>query len=194
MSERLTPDDILYAYQMGYFPMAEPDDGEIYWHSPDPRAVMPLQKIKVPRSVRKSIKKYNYIFRVNSAFEQVIRACADREETWISEEIIELYTELNRMGFSHSVETWHDNKLVGGLYGISINAAFFGESMFTKMEDSSKAAFYHLVERLKKKKYLLLDSQYINIHTKNLGAIEVTREQYMILLDRALKIPRNFDD
>jgi leucyl/phenylalanyl-tRNA--protein transferase len=124
----------------------------------------------------------------------VIRACADREDTWINEEIIECYIELNKLGYVHSVETWEKGVLVGGLYGVSINAAFFGESMFNLVPNASKAAFYALVERLKNRGFLLLDSQYINDFTKKLGAIEISKSQYQFFLEKSLKIPCSFVD
>lgn len=192
METLIKPEDILYAYQSGYFPMADSFDNEIYWHNPDPRAIFPFNKIKPPRSLKQTLKKRNFLFKVNSDFEQVIRRCADREETWISEEIIQLYCILNRMGYSHSVETWENGEMVAGLYGVSINSAFFGESMFTSVTDGSKAAFYHFVELLKKKDFILLDSQYINRHTRNLGAVEISRERYMNILEMALAKPNHF--
>lgn len=194
MSERLTPEDIVYAYRMGYFPMAESREGDVYWHSPDPRAIIPLDKIKVPRSVRQSVRRNRFECKVDYDFTQVMRLCADRDETWISEEIIQAYSLLHRMGIAHSVETWQEGNLVGGLYGLAIGAAFFGESMFTKISDASKAAFYHLALRLRKRNYILLDSQYINTHTKNLGAVEIPKELYLIILQKALKIPCIFKD
>ncbi|MFW5663323.1 MAG: leucyl/phenylalanyl-tRNA--protein transferase, partial [Bacteroidota bacterium] len=149
--------------------------------------------VKLPRSLKQSIKKYNFRFTVNNAFEEVISACADREETWISDEIIENYLKLHHMGHAHSVETYIDDELAGGLYGVSLGGAFFGESMFNNISDASKAAFYHLVKRLKLKGFILLDSQYINEHTKMLGAIEVPRDFYLKQLTRALTLPVDFD-
>jgi leucyl/phenylalanyl-tRNA---protein transferase len=186
LREGLTVEELLYAYQVGYFPMADSYDGEIYWHSPDPRAIFPIDKIKVPRSVRQSISRMNFSFRIDTSFENVMRACSLREETWINEEMIDIYTRVHKMGFAHSVETWVDDALVGGLYGITINGAFFGESMFNSMPDASKAAFYILVERLRERGFVLLDSQYINDFTKQLGAVEIPKTVYLSILNYSL--------
>lgn len=173
--------------------MAESEDGNIYWHSPDPRAIFPFEAMRMPRSLRQSIRKYAFEFKIDTAFELVIRSCAAREETWISEEIIDLYSELHYLGYAHSVETWQNGNLVGGLYGVAINAAFFGESMFNFLPDASKASFFYLVELLKKQGFLLLDSQYINDYTRSLGAIEIPKKIYMDKLRTALKVRRLFE-
>lgn len=192
MRENITVEDVLFAYRIGYFPMAEPDDGKIYWHCPDPRAIFNIYKIKTPRYIKKMIKNMNLRFTINEDFEFVIRNCANRKETWISEEIIEVYTELHKMGFAHSIETWSENNIIGGLYGVAINGAFFGESMFNFVENASKAAFYFLVEWLKSRGFLLLDSQYINNFTRNLGAIEISKAEYLKLLGEALRLKCSF--
>lgn len=192
MKTILVPELLLQAYSEGYFPMAESKDGEIYWHSPDPRAIIPFHSIKIPRKIRSKIRKENWTFRIDSAFDTVLRKCADREETWINEEIIQNYSELNYMGFAHSVETWKDREMVGGLYGVTIGGAFFGESMFNDVADSSKAAYYFLIEHLKAEAFALLDSQYINPHTELLGAIEIPRDEYMLLLKAAINLPCKF--
>ncbi len=172
--------------------MAEPDDGKIYWHCPDPRAIFNIYKIKTPRYIKKMIERMNLKFTINKNFEFVIRSCANRKETWISNEIIEVYLDLHKMGFAHSVETWAEDKIVGGLYGVAINGAFFGESMFNFIENTSKAAFYFLVDWLKSRGFLLLDSQYINNFTRNLGAIEISKAEYLKLLGQALKLKCSF--
>ncbi|MCS6809288.1 MAG: leucyl/phenylalanyl-tRNA--protein transferase [Bacteroidota bacterium] len=187
----LTPDLLILAYQQGYFPMAEPD-GEMYWHSPDPRAIIPLDGVRISRSLRKTLAKNIYDIRINTAFHDVITGCADREETWISAEIIDVYTELHERGFAHSVEAWHQGALVGGLYGVAIGGAFFGESMFSRMPDSSKVAFVHLVEHLRSRRFILLDSQYLNPHIQRLGGIEIPRSEYMRRLGIAINIPCSF--
>ncbi len=184
---------VIQAYSEGYFPMAESADGEIYWHSPDPRAIIPLGDIKIPRSMRQVIKKRDFDFTFNNNFEFVIRKCADREETWINEEIIQTYVDLNSHGYAQSVETWQDGQIVGGLYGVSIGGAFFGESMFNLVSDSSKAAYYALTNRLNERGFALLDTQYINPHTEMLGAIEVSRGHYLMLLKKAIKLHCKFD-
>jgi leucyl/phenylalanyl-tRNA---protein transferase len=192
MSEDFTSDILINAYSQGYFPMAE-EKGEIYWHCPDPRAVIPLDKIKKPRSLTKYSRKNNFKYSVNSDFEFVIRACSDRQETWISSEIIDIYLDLHKKGFAHSVETWSGNEIVGGLYGISLGAAFFGESMFNNKNDAAKAAFYYLAEYLKSRGFILLDSQYINPFTQQLGAVEIRKKDYIKKLEQALIIPITFD-
>ena len=144
----------------------------------------------MPRSVRKSLN--NFDIRVDTAFEQVILACADRDDTWISKDIVDTYSELHRMGYAHSVEAFAGDRLVGGLYGVAIGGAFFGESMFFLQRDASKVAFYCLVDLLRKNGFLLLDSQYLNEHTQNLGAIEIPKYQYFILLNEAIALDCSF--
>jgi leucyl/phenylalanyl-tRNA--protein transferase len=178
---------ILLGYSQGLFPMAD-ENGLIEWHSPNPRAIFPLYDLKMPRSLRKLIEKERFHFTMNECFEEVIKNCANRQETWISEDIIELYTELHHQNFAYSIETWKDGKLVGGLYGISIMKAFFGESMFSLESGASKAAFYYLVDILKANKILLFDTQYLNEHTEKLGAIEISRSKYHQLLKEAMKV------
>ncbi len=182
----LTPELVLVAYQQGYFPMAEPD-GELYWHCPDPRAIVPLDAVQVSRSLRKTIAKEIYDIRFDTAFAHVIRCCGNREETWISDDIVDVYSRLHFQGYAHSVECWHEERLVGGLYGVSIGGAFFGESMFSTMTDSSKVAFVALTERLKQRGFTLLDSQYINPHMERLGAVEIPRSLFMVELEHALR-------
>lgn len=194
MDEITCPELVLRAYQEGFFPMAESEGGEIYWHSPDPRAVFPLFRITVPRSMRQKMKKGVFTFKVNSNFRTIIQKCAQRESTWISPDIINAYCELHDMGYAHSVEAYHDGELVGGLYGMAIGGAFFGESMFNIMPDAAKASFYYLVERLKARDYILLDSQYLNPFTQQLGAIEISREIYLYMLSRALEMDCKFGD
>lgn len=184
----ICPEIVLDAYRQGLFPMAESKDGDIYWHFPNPRAVFPLYDLKPPRSLRQSIKKHGYHFTINNRFEDVIKNCSAREDTWISEDITDTYIRLHQDGFAHSVETWSDGDLVGGLYGVSLGGAFFGESMFSAMPDASKAAFFRLVEHLKERKFILLDSQYLNEHTQLLGAIEIPAKMYMALLNRAVNL------
>lgn len=192
-SSTLLPDVLLIAYRNGFFPMADPDTGSILWHRPDPRAIIPLDSIRLPRSLRQIIRKG--IFRVTSdeAFLDVITRCSQRADSWISMEIIEAYHQLHLMGFAHSFESWSDDILVGGLYGVAVNGAFFGESMFSAQNDASKAAFAHLAAHLNICGFRLLDTQYINDFTKQLGAIEIPDADYQILLADALAAPVNFD-
>jgi leucyl/phenylalanyl-tRNA---protein transferase len=168
------------------------ENGDIAWFSPDPRGIIPLDAFHVPHGLKRALKKGGFRIRLNVAFESVIRACAERAETWISEEIVESYINLHRIGFAHSVETWLDNELAGGLYGVSINGAFFGESMFHRVPDASNVALVGLVNRLSERGYRLLDTQYVNSHLVKFGAIEISRSKYMRLLKQALALDRNF--
>ncbi len=176
------------AYCSGYFPMAGSREGAIGWYSPDPRGILDLNEFIISRSLRRTVRKKIFDIRVDTDFENVLRSCSDRAETWISETIVQSYLKLFQIGAAHSVETWHKGSLAGGLYGVALGGAFFGESMFSRMPDASKAAFVFLVNRLKNRGYLLLDTQYITPHLKSLGAKEIPREQYMQRLERALQI------
>ncbi|TAE20728.1 MAG: leucyl/phenylalanyl-tRNA--protein transferase [Candidatus Kapaibacterium sp.] len=189
----LTPDLLVMAYQQGYFPMAEAD-GEIYWHSPDPRAIIPLDGVNISHSLRKAVRKNPFTLRIDTAFHDVMIACSQREETWISDEVIDSYTRLHQMGLAHSVEAWDGGVLVGGLYGVSMGGAFFGESMFAHRTDASKLAFVALVEHLRARHFLLLDSQYLNPHIESLGGIEIPRGEYLHRLELALHLPVSFTD
>ncbi len=182
---------LLEAYRRGLFPMALPD-GEIRWFSPDPRGVLPLERFHVPRRLARVVRQERFEVRVNCAFDQVIRACADLEETWISEQIVESYGELHRLGFAHSVEVWRDDRLVGGLYGVSLGGAFFGESMFHRVTDASKVAFHALVDRLRQRGYGLLDVQWVTPHLAIFGACEISRRRYLRLLDVTLRLGCRF--
>ncbi len=196
MSE-LTPELLLHAYASGVFPMAESrEDERLFWVDPDERGIIPLDGLHVSRSLRKTFRKKPFEVRCNSAFRAVMEECAaeaeDREETWINTEIMRLYTALNEMGFAHSVECWRDGQLVGGLYGVSLGGAFFGESMFSRMTDASKIALIHLVARLRLRGYSLLDAQFVTDHLTRLGAIEIPRSQYREKLQSALSQPCTF--
>lgn len=188
----LTTELLLEAYSIGYFPMADSRTGPIWWYSPDPRAVIPLDRFKISRSLRQRVRKGAFETRIDTAFEEVIKSCADREETWISDEIIQGYIGLHKDGFAHSVESWHNGVLAGGLYGVSICGAFFGESMFSRETDASKVALVALVDHLRKRKFALLDSQYINDHIRQFGAREIPRVEYLRQLRVALKLETNF--
>jgi leucyl/phenylalanyl-tRNA--protein transferase len=185
--EILDPELLLAAYCAGYFPMAESKDGSIHWFSPDPRAILELDEFRVPRSLRQTIQKQKYEITVNSAFEDVMRYCGNREETWISETIVQSYCKLHQLGYAHSVEAWYSNKLVGGLYGVAIGGAFFGESMFSTMSDASKVCLVFLVNRMKELGFTLLDVQYVNPHLLRFGAKEIPRSQYLKRLQHAIK-------
>ncbi len=167
--------------------MADGREGEIRWFAPELRGIIPLDGLKVSRSLRRTIRNRVFEIRFDTDFEAVIRACADREDVWISETIVQSYCELHRLGFAHSVESWCGGELAGGLYGVSIGGAFFGESMFSLRTDASKAALVALVERLTAQGYRLLDTQYQNDHLATLGCIEIPQQKYLLLLDDALR-------
>jgi len=173
------------------FPMAM-RDGAIEWFSPDPRAILPLDKFHVSHSLRRVADKKVFEIKMNQRFSEVIRACAKRRDTWINREIIESYEQLHKLGQAHSVESWQDGKLVGGLYGVSIGGAFFGESMFHRATDASKIALLALVEHLRAQKFTLLDTQWVTPHLLKFGAVEIPRAQYLKLLKRAVDLPRTF--
>lgn len=180
-------DFLLNAYRHGFFPMADSRTGEIQWFSPDPRGIIDLETFAVPRSLRLTMKKGSMRVTADRRFEDVMRMCAKREETWISEDIVRGYVHLYRRGFAHSVETWMDDELSGGLYGVAIGGAFFGESMFSLRRDTSKVALVHLVNRLKDRGYTLLDTQYLTPHLARFAGKEITREEYLGRLASALK-------
>lgn len=184
---RLTPEVVLYAYRIGVFPMAHPDDdNEIYWYSPNPRAVLPLDTFHVPRNLKKLVRREPFEVVSDRDFKAVIRACAERDSTWISDELVRVYSELNEQGFAHSVECWLDGRLVGGLYGVALGGAFFGESMFHRETDASKVALVHLVRRLRRGGYVLLDTQYATPHLEQFGLKQIPREKYIKLLEEAV--------
>jgi leucyl/phenylalanyl-tRNA--protein transferase len=189
---RLTPDILLEAYAAGIFPMAEAaDDPELFWVDPTRRGVIPLDAFHVPRRLGRLLRRGSFAVRCDTSFEAVIRACAEasdsRPTTWINDEIVRLYSALFARGFAHSIECWHDGEIVGGLYGISLGAAFFGESMFSRVNDASKIALVHLVARLRLGGYRLLDTQFVTPHLAQFGAIEVTRARYHRMLAEALR-------
>jgi len=175
--------------------MAESRNGPISWYSPDPRAVIPLDAFNVPRSLRREMRRSSSSVTFDRSFGDVIAQCAERrfpEETWISDDIVRVYTELHARGIAHSVEIWLEGKLVGGLYGIALGGAFFGESMFSRVSGASKFALVSLVARLRERGYMLLDSQIINDHVRQFGAIEIPRDRYLSLLAEALSLPVSF--
>jgi leucyl/phenylalanyl-tRNA---protein transferase len=182
---------LLQGYRLGVFPMAMEDDS-IAWFSPDPRAIIPLENFHVPHALRRVARKNVFEIKVDNRFSEVIRACAKRKDTWINPEIIESYECLYDLGYAHSVEAWSKNKLAGGLYGVAIGGAFFGESMFHRVTDASKVALVALVERLRARKFALLDTQWVTPHLQQFGAIEIPSDQYLKLLRRAVDLPRKF--
>ncbi len=184
----LDPAELLYAYSQGYFPMAVPeDDNEIFWFKPDMRGVIPLPEFHVSKNLRRLYKRQHFELRINGDFEGTMRGCAERDDTWISEDIIASYCKLNEMGYAHSFEAWREGKLVGGLYGVAIGKAFFGESMFHRETDASKIALVFLVDFLKTNDFKLLDTQYINDHLLQFGAKEIPDVEYEVLLAEALE-------
>lgn len=182
---------LLEAYRRGIFPMAMAN-GEIGWFSPDPRAIIPLDEFHVPHGLKRTLRRNLFEIRIDTAFERVMEECARRDETWISKEIIASYCALHRHGFAHSVETWMDGELAGGLYGVSIGAAFFGESMFHRVTDASKVALWGLVERLRQNGFRLLEVQWITPHLKMFGAIEIPGHNYTKLLNQCTAERREF--
>jgi leucyl/phenylalanyl-tRNA---protein transferase len=182
---------LLQGYRLGVFPMAMEDDS-IAWFSPDPRAIIPLENFHVPHALRRVMRKKIFEIKIDSRFGEVIRACAKREDTWINAEIVESYERLHELGHAHSVEAWQHNKLAGGLYGVAVGGAFFGESMFHRVTDGSKIALVALVEHLRAKKFALLDTQWTTPHLEKFGAIEIARAQYLKVLRRAVELPRKF--
>ena len=182
---------LLQGYRLGVFPMAMEDDS-IQWFSPDPRAILPLEDFHVPHALRRLVRKKVFETTMDNAFSQVIEACAKREDTWINLEIIESYTRLHELGCAHSVEAWKEGTLAGGLYGVAVGGAFFGESMFHHVTDASKIALVTLVEHLRARKFALLDTQWLTPHLQQFGGIEISREHYLRLLRRAVELPREF--
>lgn len=193
----LTADLIIRAYKAGIFPMAEDADSpDLFWVSPDKRGVLPLDKFHISKSLRKALKNNSYTIKVDSDFDATIHGCAnygtDRDNTWINDTIIELYRELFERGICHTVEVWDGDNLIGGLYGLSIGTAFFGESMFHRVTDASKIALACLVARLRGGGYTLLDTQFVTDHLRSLGGIEIPREQYEVLLGKAIVSKADF--
>lgn len=188
MDEELTPDILLRAYAMGIFPMSDGrDDPEIHWIDPRRRGVLPLDGFHLSRSLARRIRSRSCRVTTDTAFDAVVEACADRPETWISHRIQRLYQDLHRTGHAHSIEVWQDDSLVGGVYGLTLGAAFFGESMFSRATDASKVALAHAVHRLRAGGFRLFDTQFLTPHLESLGAIEVPRADYHRRLAEAME-------
>lgn len=193
MTLPITPQLLLRAYARGVFPMANAaNDPDIFWVEPAWRGVFPLDAFHVPRRLRRTLRRRPFQVRVDTAFAAVMDGCADRPATWINATIRRLYTELHEMGHAHSVECWRGDELVGGLYGVRLGAAFFGESMFSRATDASKVALVHLVARLKAGGFRLLDTQFLTEHLATFGAVEIAREDYLRQLDTALAVTADF--
>lgn len=188
----ITPELLLRAYSIGMFPMSESaDDPELFWVEPDIRGIIPLDGFHVSKSLQKAIRKAPFDIRFDTAFDQVVAKCAeaadDRPSTWINQTIRDLYSALHRLGHAHSVEAWEGDELVGGLYGVTLGSAYFGESMFSRRTNASKICLVHLVERLRDRGFTLLDTQFTTEHLKTFGAMDIPKEAYGILLDKAME-------
>jgi leucyl/phenylalanyl-tRNA--protein transferase len=192
MSE-LTPDLLLHGYAIGIFPMAEHrEDTEIFWVDPERRGIMPLDGFHVSRSLAKAMRRSTFEVRINHDFDAVVAGCAHRADTWINEEISNLYSALHAKGHAHSLELWEDDTLVGGVYGVTLGAAFFGESMFSRRTNASKMALAALVDRLNRAGFQLFDTQFITGHLASLGAVEITRRTYHARLEHARSLNAQF--
>lgn len=187
----IDPRLLLEAYAGGLFPMSM-ENGQLGWFSPDPRAIIPIKEFHVPRGLRKVLGKGRFEVKVDTAFEEVMRGCASRETTWISDLIHRSYARLYEMGHAHSIESWQDGALVGGLYGVSIGGAFFGESMFSRVPDASKVALEALVRRLDERGFTLLDTQWVTDHLKQFGTHEIPRHDYLERLAGAVRLRCSF--
>jgi leucyl/phenylalanyl-tRNA--protein transferase len=197
--QRIPPDLLLRAYASGVFPMAEnADDPEIFWVRPESRGIIPLDAFHAPRSLMKTARRGDFDIRFDTDFAGVIEGCAEasagRMSTWINQPIREAYAELFARGNCHTVEAWREGRLVGGLYGVTLGRAFFGESMFSRETDASKICLVHLVERLRERSFILLDTQFTTEHLKRFGAIDVPRAKYETLLEEALAGEARFND
>lgn len=168
--------------------MGDDRTGVVRWYAPDPRAHLPLDNFHIPHNLHRQVRKREFTVTTDEAFEAVIRGCADRERTWITPPLINLYTQLHDEGYAHSVESWLDDELAGGLYGVALHGAFFGESMFFRVSNASKVALVHLVRQLRAGHFRLLDTQYSTAHLERFGVVEIPRSEYMIRLERALAI------
>lgn len=193
----ITPEILLNAYRCGVFPMAKSKNSkELYWIDPPHRGIIPLNQVHISHSLRKIIRTEKFNVRVDTDFTSIIKACAEktkaRKSTWINRQIVRLYSELFELGFCHTVEAWKDDKLVGGLYGVALNGAFFGESMFSRISNSSKVALIHLIARLIHGKFKLLDAQFHTPHLMQFGAIEIMRAKFSDHLNQAMKTNGNF--
>lgn len=190
---QITPELLLRAYAAGVFPMSEGrDDPELFWVDPRERGILPLEGFHISRSLARRIRQAPFDIRINTDFAGVVEGCADRDETWINAEIFELYQHLHATGHAHSLELWEGDALVGGVYGVALGAAFFGESMFSRRRDASKIALAYLVSRLRFGGFELFDTQFVTDHLQSLGAVEISRAAYRNRLSDALQKPANF--
>ena len=195
MIKYLSPEVLLFAYQQGLFPMAEGRNAkQIQWIQPEKRGIFQLGNFHISKSLRRVILKKDYSITINSCFPKVMEKCADRSETWINDDIYNCYCKLYEDGFAHSVEVWRNSHLIGGVYGVTIGAAFFGESMFSEAANGSKIALAYLHDRLLKAGFLLFDTQFLTEHLASLGAIEISQAQYLVKLEKALNKNATFLD
>ena len=191
----LTPELLLHGYAIGIFPMAEHrDDPEIFWVDPRQRGVFPLDGFHISRSLARAMRRTDFKITVNTAFADVVTGCADRADTWINDQIFDLYQQLHHNGAAHSLEVWDGPDLVGGVYGVTLGAAFFGESMFSRRTNASKIALSCLIDRLTRGGFTLFDTQFLTPHLASLGAVEISRATYQTRLDEALKGRASFTD
>lgn len=191
--DALTPDLLVRAYSIGIFPMSEHrDDPEIFWVDPHHRGVFPLDGFHISRTLAKEIRRADYEITIDRDFEAVVDGCADRSVTWINDEIRSLYSALHQRGQAHSIEVWRDDTLIGGVYGVTLGTAFFGESMFSRATNASKIALAWLIDHLKNCGFTLFDTQFTTPHLTTLGAVEISREAYHVLLKQALTSSANF--
>jgi leucyl/phenylalanyl-tRNA---protein transferase len=191
-NQSITPELLLRAYSIGMFPMSDSaDDPELFWVEPEIRGIIPLDEFHVSASLSKAIRKRPFDIRFDTAFDQVVHKCAeaapDRPSTWINQTIRELYGALHRLGHAHSVEAFEGDELVGGLYGVTLGSAYFGESMFSRRTNASKICLVHLVERLRERGFTLLDTQFTTEHLKTFGAVDIPKAEYGVLLDKAME-------
>lgn len=191
MNDALPPELLLEAYASGIFPMGM-EDGSIRWYSPDPRGILPLESFHVPHGLKRALRRPGWELRTDTAFEEVVLACAARDDTWITPLIRNAYRSLFKEGHAHSVEIWEGGRLAGGLYGVALGGAFFGESMFHRVTDASKVALWHLVRILRECGFTLLDTQWTTEHLEQFGALEIPREKYLERLAEALPRPAVF--
>ncbi|MAW12458.1 MAG: leucyl/phenylalanyl-tRNA--protein transferase [Verrucomicrobiales bacterium] len=187
----INPEFLLQAYRIGIFPMAM-EQGEIGWFSPDPRGVIPLESFHQTKSLKRVVASKKFEIRINSSFSEVIDGCAERDETWIDETVRESYISLSANGYAHSVEAWYEGELAGGLYGVAIGGAFFGESMFSRKSDASKVALVALVEHLNRRKFILLDTQWTTPHLRKFGAVDIPKSDYIKKLNKAIRLEVSF--
>ena len=188
----ITPELLLRAYSIGLFPMSDSaDDPELFWVEPDIRGILPLDDFHISKSLAKAIRQKPFDLRFDTMFDAVVAKCAeaadDRPSTWINQQIRDLYGALHRLGHAHSVEAWEGDELVGGLYGVSLGSAFFGESMFSRRTNASKICLVYLVERLRERGFTLLDTQFTTEHLKTFGAVDIPKAAYGVLLERAME-------